>query len=439
MGLWRGPNTRLGRRGFLTGLGATVPLLASWPGAARGASLFPKRFIVFCQSQGTLLDQMVAGGVSETVFDYGPILAALEPHRDGVVVIEGIDDQVNTLDGTYNGHTRCCLDMLPATGMVWRPGAGGQLTPTSAGGPSLDQVIAGRLAGRTAYPSLEFGCNASSMIGNTFLWRGVDEPVWAENDPNAMFDRLFGELVVASPAEIERTRVRRASVLDAVKANLAHVQSKLGADDVLKLESHLASVRALEQTLQGVQLGGACSVPAAPSGLADQNLTMKAQIDLMVMSLACDLTRVASLSSSGDPDWSWLNVDFPSGWHDAVHSGQATPDLQADLNTTYGWYTEQLAYLISALKAVPEGEGTLFDNTLILFANVFSDGATHSHQGKYYVLAGGAGGALTGGRLLSYAGDAHNDLFVSILNLLGFDDTTFGHPDFCTGPLAGLS
>lgn len=426
------------RRRFLTGLGATLPLLASWPGVAR-ASAFPKRFIVFTQPQGTLVDQMVVPGTSETTFDFGPILASLAPHRDGVVVVQGIDDQTNTLDGTYNGHTRCCLNLLPATGMVWRPGAGGVLTPTSAGGPSLDQVIASRWAGLTAYPSLEFGCYGSTMIGNTFLWRGIDEPVWAENDPNVMFDRLFGELVVASPAELDRLRARRQSVLDVVAANLEHVQTKLGADDQAKLESHLESVRALEQSLQGVQLGGACSVPTAPAaGVQPQDVDMKAQIDLLVMSLACDLTRVASLTSAGDPNWTWLNVDFPTGWHDAVHSGEATPQLQDDLIDSFGWYTEQLAYLIAALKAVPEGEGTLFDNTLILFANVFSDGSAHSHQGKYYVLAGGAGGALTGGRLLTYDGDAHNDLFVSILNALDFDDTTFGHPDFCTGPLPGL-
>ena len=419
-------------------MGATLPLLASWPGAARAAAAFPKRFVVFTQSQGTLQDQMVVPGVSETVFDFGPILASLEPHRDGVVVIQGIDDQTNTLDGTYNGHTRCCLNLLPATGMVWRPGAGGELVPTSAGGPSIDQVVADRWAGLTAYPSLELGCDASNLIGNSFLWRGVDEPVWAENDPNAVFDRLFGDLVVATPDEIERVRLRRQSVLDIVSGNLAHVQGKLGADDKLKLDSHLESVRALEQSLQGIQLGGACVVPAAPTGLVDQSVSMKAQIDLLVMSLACDLTRVASLTSAGDPDWSWLNVSFPTGWHDAVHSGQATTDLQRDLIASYGWYTEQLAYLISALKAVPEGDGTLFDNTLILFANVFSDGSQHAHQDKFYVLAGGAGGSLQGGRLLSYAGNAHNDLYVSILGALGFDDETFGHPDFCTGALPGV-
>ena len=158
---------------------------------------------------------------------------------------------------------------------------------------------------------------------------------------------------------------------------------------------------------------------------------------MLAMSLACNLTRVSTLTFGDYQDWPWLDVDFPSGWHDAVHAGPATPELEDDLIDSYRWYNEQLAYLLAALDAIPEGEGTLLDNTLVVAGNVFSTGSNHSHSGKAYVLAGGGGG-LIGGLNHDFGGAHNGDLFTAILESLGFADEPFGDPAFASTPLSGV-
>ena len=94
---------------------------------------------------------------------------------------------------------------------------------------------------------------------------------------------------------------------------------------------------------------------------------------------------------------------------------------------------------MAKMKAVPEGDGTMLDHTLILWCNELAIGNVHSRTDAPYVLAGGAGGALRTGRFLSFAGDVpHNNLLVSLMNIMGLPDQTFGKPDWCTGPLTGL-
>jgi len=106
------------------------------------------------------------------------------------------------------------------------------------------------------------------------------------------------------------------------------------------------------------------------------------------------------------------------------------------------WYAQQLAGLISRLKTTPDGAGgTLFDNTLVLWCNELAKGNTHGRLGAPYVLAGGAGSGLRTGRFLRYDGQGlpHNNLLLSILNAMGVPDRSFGKPDWCTGPLTGLT
>jgi len=104
------------------------------------------------------------------------------------------------------------------------------------------------------------------------------------------------------------------------------------------------------------------------------------------------------------------------------------------------WYMEQFAYLLGELEATPEGDGTMLDNTVILLGSEVARGNTHSHMDAPFVLAGSAGGYFNTGQLLNFEGDVpHNNLLVSLQNSMGIEATTFGLPEFCTGPLAGLT
>lgn len=428
------------RRKFLRGAGGTavaLPFLASQP-QAWCADGFPLRFVVFTHGQGTITDAMVAAGSSEYDWELGEVLAPLQRHKDQLVILSGIDDVTNLLDTPYNGHTRCRVHTLTAQGMEWASGSDGSSSPVSAGGPSIDQLVASRWEGRTPYSSIEAGISVGAGTGNTYTWKGVGAPVPAENSPSALFDRLFSDLGSSSPEEVADRKRRRQSVLDAVKGQIDHLMPRLGVEDRHRLEIHLESISGLERAVSGAALGESCGVPSPD--LSDTSVPgdTRAHIDLLTTALSCDLTRVATLAFGGIDEFPWLPVDFPSGWHDAVHAGPATAALRSDLIQSYSWFAEQMAYFMDALSAVPEGDGTLLDHTLILYANVFSSGADHGHEGKTYVLGGGAGGALQTGRYLQYDGEPHGAMHTSVLNILGFNDTEFGHRDFCGGPLSGV-
>jgi hypothetical protein len=429
----------LTRRGMLRALGAGafgLPLLESLTrrGWAQQAQ-FPTRLVLVTRGQGTLTDELVIPGTGPTDFALGPVLAPLAPWQDRLAVCGGLDDATNVLDGSYNGHTRCLLHTWTARGMVWEVGSDGAARPTGAGGPSVDQVVADAWAGSTPYRSLEFGVQADTQVIQTHNWRGIGQPVPPENDPAAMFERLFQDLVATDPAERAARLARRQRVLAAVKSQFDAVLPRVSAEDRVKLENHLTAIEGLETSLAGGVLGDAC-VPPDPD-LADRSLPglARAQIDQLAMALACDLTRVATLAFGDYQDWSWLGLDFPSGWHDAVHAGPVTVDLRTNLSGSYRWFSDQLALLLAALAAIPEGEGTVLDHTLVVVNNVFSTGSDHSHQNKTILLAGGGAG-LVGGRNLDFGGAASGELFGALLEGLGLDPR-FGDPAFFDRPLAG--
>jgi hypothetical protein len=277
---------------------------------------------------------------------------------------------------------------------------------------------------------------------------GVSLP--PENNPQNVYDRVFAE-VGGDQAALAKLRAERKSVLDAAMGSYSSLSPLLGATDKQKIDAHFSQIRDLENRLTVVNtVGASCVKPGAPT-LASyrQNDAFpdvgKAQMDLLVMSLACDLTRVASLqweNSVGGTRFTWLGMD--RGHHDMSHDGDDISDTVEKLTQINVWYAEQLAYLMGKMDAIPEGDGTMLDHTLILWCNELSRGNAHSHPNMPFVLAGGAAAAakpLAMGRFLQYADSEkvpHNNLLLSILQTFGLPDATFGNPDYCTGPLARL-
>jgi hypothetical protein len=143
--------------------------------------------------------------------------------------------------------------------------------------------------------------------------------------------------------------------------------------------------------------------------------------------------------------WNWAasNARFPflgiDQWHHELsHAPHDDIAARDKLIAIQQWYSRQLVSFMDRLAAIPEGDGTVLDHTLILCVNELSDGFFHTHQNMPFMLAGGASGALKMGRYVTYADKPHNDLLVSVCNAMGLPDTTFGDPSACTGPLPGL-
>jgi hypothetical protein len=454
----------LHRRTFLRGAGGVaiaLPLLEAMMGArkshAGGSEGPPPRFVVFFSANGTIHERWTPVGSAESFVlddpaDPDRILAPLEAYKDQLLVIEGVDAISRDYGPGGNGHDLGMGHMLTCTDLVVGPSGVGEfshLPDGSAGGPSIDQVVADAIGQDTAFRSIEFGVRAlldlQRQVTSRMCYRGPFEVLPPENDPRAAFDAFFVQLG-ADPSEIAKIRAQRHSVLDRVKDDFDKLNAKLGGTDKVKLEQHLQALREVEQSLdaEGGPLAG-CATPGQPGELdpnANDNYPMigQLQMDLLAMALTCDITRVSSLqwsTAQSGVRFSWLGHE--SNHHSLSHEADNDPNARAQLVQINHWYAQQFAYLLGKLRAQPEGEGTLLDNTIVLWVNEQGNGDTHSKDEIPYVIAGNRAGALNTGRWLQFQTASHNDLYLSILHALGQTQiTTFGNPELVTGPLPGL-
>lgn len=443
---------RLSRRALLRGAGGVavgLPFLeAMAPGRAQAQTTPIKRFIVFFTPNGTIKPAWVPTG-SGTDFTFSRILAPLETNKQHVVVLDGVDNVAAT-KGPGDDHMKGMGAMLTGTELLPGTTQGGCCEPSGlAGGISVDQEIANKIGTGTKFKSLELGVQTG---GGGTVWAytsysAANQPLPPDNNPANVFNRVFGS-IGTNTNELLRIQNERKSVLDAVKRSYSSLAPKLGSFDKRKLDEHFTNVRDLETRITNTAPPGAsCVKPAAPTidyrANANFPAVGKLQMDLLVMAMACDLTRVGTIQwerSVGDVRFTWVDPTITRGHHDFSHDGDSTADTVEKLTKINVWFTEQFNYLINTLKAVPDGNGqTLLDNTLILWCNELSRGNAHSHPDMPFVLAGHAGGSLVGGRFLKFTGTTpHNNLLVSCLNLMDVPATTFGNPAYCTGRLAGV-
>lgn len=453
--------TRLvSRRTMLVGAGGaalSLPLLQMHTRRARAEeSGLPHRFIAFFHPNGVNpAAWFPTPGASETEFTLGSSHAALEPWRDRLIVFDGLDMKSVSV-GPGEPHQRgvgTCLTgwHLQEGGMV---GGDGSLSGWG-NGPSVDQVIAQHIGKTTPFASLECGVRADAFIGgevrSRIVYAGAGQPLPPQNDPRAVFDQLFGTFML-DPSALQKLRARRQSVLDAVGAQFDALKARAGSEDRDKLEAHAAMVRELETRLANEPVpGDNCTVPNTHGELgaaaADDENTMpavaKAQLDLIVMAFACDLTRVASVQFSNGANhhrFPFLTPTSLGDGHGLSHAPNEDAAAQAEIAQRDAWYASQLAYLMQRLASIPEGEGTsMLDRTLILWVNELAQGNSHSHARMPFMLAGNVEGYFKTGRYINYGGTPHNNLLVSVCNAFGLGLTSFGDPNFCTGPLPGLA
>jgi len=436
-------NKNFSRRAFLGTTGAGVALAPFVPllePEARAAD-FPTRIVFLFSANGTLHERWVPSAGGELDFTLGQILTPLETYRDKMVMVDGMRVVRN---GLGDGHQMGMACLWTGNTLLPGPFEGGDGGSAGySGGISVDQQIANAVGSETAYKSLEFGV----MTGGANNWTrmcysGADQPVAPEDNPQAMFDRLFGELDV-DPAQIEKLKAERRSVIDLVKGDLTTLTSRYGGGDKMKIEAHLDAIRAIEMRNEAAT--PVCEKPVLDLGFdfySNDNFPMTStrQIDQLVMALACDLTRVASLQWSASVSgvrFSWLGHE--AGHHDLSHLGDGDGVMVEQITQVNIWYAEQVKYLMDQMAAIPEGDGTLLDHTLIVWGNELSRGNSHGNHPVPFVLLGGANGLIPMGRYLDFGDTAHNRLLVSLCHYMGVEDvTTFGDNDPDSGPLVGL-
>ena len=443
--------SKVTRRRLLQGLGAgalSLPFLEATMRGARATGLpaLPKRLIIVHNQQGTVLDNWAATG-SETSFTLPTISAPLAPWQNRMVMVAGVDNRIPNFNSTGNGHDNANLTMLTA-----QPFLDQNAAVLSAGGPSVEQVIADRISTTTPFRRLDFGVGGGTsgggLVTSSFLFHAAGDPVALTNDPNRMFATLFADATL-SDQEIAAQRLRRGTVLDAVNQSFDRLRPRLDVDDRTRLDAHQEKLIELEARVTSES--GACTAPTLnlPADFDygfDDDVSTPVMVDLMVEALACDKTRVATMTfvSGHDPTFPWLDVAgqpvVPTGvydnWHGMVHDGRDEPGLVVG----FTWYAQQVAALCAALEARTDVDGdNMLDTSLILWVSEFGNGTGHNTNKVPYMLIGNTG-PVAPGRFLDFMNGGPNDAYapsdhtsnqflVSLLRMFGGTDQTFGFTD----------
>lgn len=440
------------RRDFLKQLGVSaaaanlalhLPSLAS---AATATSARRQR-IVFVFSPNGVIPKHFWPETLGSDFELKRILEPLAPFRDQTMTLHGVCNQIR---GDGDGHMRGIGCLL--TGIELFPGdiQGGSDTPAGwSQGISIDQHLKNCLqssaATKTRFGSLEFGALVPNLADTwtRMSYSGPNQPVAPIDDPYRMFEKLYGE---------SRNKELLVSVLDDLSEDFHRIELLVGREDRHLLQEHLTMVRTVEKELQAdlqarrEQDKAGHAVPQLTPNVQESNENMpricEMQMELLVNSFAADFARVASFqitNSVGQPRMKWLGIE--EGHHTLSHEPDTNEDAYEKLIRINTWYAEQVAMLARRLSETPEpgGDGSLLDNTTIVWTNELGKGNSHTRNNIPFVLVGGGLGFKTG-QALDFGKVPHNRLLMSFSEAMGFPVESFGNPDFCAdGPLTGLS
>jgi hypothetical protein len=457
---------RFTRRNLLRGgLAATaaIPLLDAR--RVEGQTATPTRLVVIHTPNGTRNNMFWPTG-TETNFTLPAFTKPLEAHKAKLLFVKGIRLcdalQNGALGGTLGSeHARGTGGLL--TGRPLNSGSEfesfGNTTSGWGSGQSIDQYLVDRLNPPTEHKSLQIGVHVrDTEVRARISYRASNQPVPPREDredPKDVFTTLFGGMMsggMTDPA-LERLWTQRKSVFDLSNAETTRLKGLVGAEDRVKLEAHIASMREVEQRL--VKMPGSSSNPGTgdcmPPTMQEVDLTAddeylaagELQMDLAAAALACDQTRIITVQwsySESEHLFQFLNL---TGNHHGISHDFASSGANFEAyNKIQTWYAERVAAFLTKLDSYPEGDGTLLDNTLVLWGSEIGEASQHDLELMPYVLAGKAGGKIRTGRYLDYsnARKDSNQLLVSIAHAMGADDlTSFGDASGATGPLAGLT
>ncbi len=433
---------RLSRRKFLRGAGVVMalPWLESLPVWGQAAVTKagdpvapPKRLAVLFMANGVNTNTKYWSATQDDgsgEITLGETLRPLEPLKDKVNFISGLFNKAATSVGIHPGMTGNLLSGAPLT-------KGAELH----GGVSFDQVLAQRIGDQTVQPSLVLGCeqpvtgyhetNFSMAYSSHISWQTPTSPVPMEVYPSLAFDGLFEN----------RGSQRNLSVLDRVLEQANSLSRQVSATDKVKLDEYLSSVREVEKRAEGMKAATEkAASKSADSGVPlgmmkrpenglpeDIREHMRLMCDILALAFQTDKTRLATLLMCRDI--SGLFYPFIDGAKHAHHL--ASHDNDDAFMRINQYYISQFAYLINKLSSMSEGNGTVLDNTGLVFMSNMLSGARHDNSKVPLLTAGSLGGTLETGRVLDYS-DAGNDnrklcsLYLSLMDRMGVSLDKFG-------------
>jgi hypothetical protein len=441
----------LSRRAVLKGMGVTValPVLdamlpAATAYAKTGAAASASKIRLICM-------EMVHGSAGATPiglkkhlwspektgrdFDLSPSsLSPLEPFRDHITIVSNTDirnAEAFTLPEIGGDHFRASAVFLTQSHPKQTQGS------DVLAGTSLDQLYAQRFGQDTPIPSMQLsienvdqagGCvyGYSCVYTDTISWSSPTTPMPMVRDPRVVFDQLFG--VGATPEERAANRRADKSILDWITTQVANLRKELGASDRARLHEYLENIREIERRIQQVEArntsGESRELPDAPIGVPDSfGEHVRIMMDLQVVAFASDVTRVFSFKLGRDgSSRSYPESGVATGFHPASHHGERE-DRILDYARINKYHVSMVPYLLEKLRSTPDGDGTLLDNSLVIYGSPMGDSNVHNHKRCPLFLAGHMGGRLKGGRHLKAAdGTPMANVMLTLLHQLGRDD-----------------
>jgi hypothetical protein len=441
----------LPRRSFLRGAGALValPLLDAMVPAltalAGSAAARIRRLGIVYVPNGIIMEKWTPAEEGKG-FALTPMLQPLAPYRDRLLVVSGLDDGAGIpLPGEGGGdHARAAATFL--TGVHAKKTEG----PDIRAGISIDQIAAQTLGMQTQLASLELAIETNELVGacdagyscvyvNTLSWHDATTPLPMENDPRRVFERLFGDSDSTDPARRIRLSHEDRSVLDSVANEAADLRRTLGADDRAKLAQYLDAIRDTERRIQRVEQQNSRELPlvdrpASTPAVFEEHA--KLMFDLQLLAFQCDLTRVITFMMAREVSgrsYPEIEVRDP---HHALSHHRGDPAKVAKVERINLHHMNVFAYYLERLQATADGDGSLLDHTLLMYASGMSNGDMHVHTNLPIVLVGGRD-QVAGGRHLRYpAGTPVTNLYLTLLDTVGVPVERFGDS---TGKLELLS
>jgi hypothetical protein len=397
------------RRTFLRGMGSTMalPLLdAMVPAAtplARTAAQPVRRLGFVFMPMGCDITRWTPPG--DDLDTLSPILSSLEPVKEHVTAITNLELQ-NAYPGSHATSNSAFLSAAKA-----------KLTESTDYylGTTVDQVAAKQIGQATQLPSLELAMDLLQLVGqcdngyacvyqNNLSWSSPTTPLPAEAHPRIVFESLFGE--GGSIAERQAALRKKASLLDWFNEDIARLNRRLGPGDRAKVSYYLETVREVERRIQkaeadavGNPLPDLDRPVGVPAAYADHARLM---FDLQVLALQGDVTRVITFQLARETsNRTYPEIGVPDPHHPLSHHGNdpAKIERMAKINQ---FHVSLFAEFLLKLKGTPEGNGTLLDHSLYLYGSGIGNPNIHDHTNLPILVAGGADGAMKGGRHIKY-------------------------------------
>ena len=432
----------LSRREMLKGLGASVAL--PWLEAMAPVRKPPVRLICIEQVHGAAgssiygaQQNLWAPAMTGRAFDLSPTsLKPLEAFRDHITIISNCD--VPSADPTEareigGDHFRSSAAYLTQTYPKRTEGADIEC------GISMDQLHAQRFGQETPIPSMQLcienvdqsgGCGYgySCVYTDTISWASPTKPLPMIRDPRVVFDQMFGVIGSGSPQERRERRQEDLSILDWVRESSKRLERRLGAADRVRLTDYLDNVREIERRLQAVEKrndsGEPRELPMAPRGIPDSFAEhVRLMFDLQMLAFRSDVTRVFSFKLGRDGSNRVYKESGSTGAFHIVSHHAENPDRVRELAKINAYHVGMLPYLLQELKETPDGDGSMLDNSVIIYGSPMGNPNQHNHKRVPFLVAGHAGGAITGGvHLKAKNGTPLSNVMLSLLHTLGHDD-----------------